>query len=241
MNNDEKILVVIPAYNEEKNIAKVIAEIQKSAPFVEILVVNDGSSDNTAQVAKRADAKVVTHPFNMGYGVACQTGFKYALEKGYDYAVQIDGDGQHEPKCIPDLLREVQNGSADVIIGSRFLGNCVYKSQFARRIGMILFRFIASTIIKQKVTDATSGFQALSKNVIKFYASDVYPVDFPDADVLMMLHFAGFRIKEIPVVMYQKTVRKSMHSGLKPLYYMFKMFLSIFVTLLRSKQQYQRS
>lgn len=237
MNNDSKVLVIIPAYNEEKNIAKVIADIQKSVHSVSILVVNDGSSDNTTQVAKKAGAIVVTHPFNMGYGVACQTGFKYALEKDYDYAVQIDGDGQHEPLCIPDLLREVQNDSADVVIGSRFLGNCVYKTQFARRVGMILFRFIASTIIRQKVTDPTSGFQAFSKNVIKFYASDAYPIDFPDADVIIMLNRAGFRIKEVPVIMYQKVEsKKSMHSGiLKPLYYIFKMFLSIFVTLLREK------
>lgn len=241
MNNSAEVLVIVPAYNEEKSISKVIADIQNSMSPADILVVNDGSSDRTAQIARQSGAIVVTHPFNMGYGVSCQTGFKYALEKGYDYAVQIDGDGQHESRCIPDLLREVQNGSADIVIGSRFLGDCIYKTQFTRRVGMILFGFIASTIIRQKITDVTSGFQAINKDVIKFYTSDVYPVDFPDTDVLIMLHFAGFRIKEIPVIMYQKAEsEKSMHSGiLKPSYYVFKMLLSIFMTLLRERRSFQ--
>lgn len=225
-------IIIIPAYNEEKSIAGVINGIRNITP-ADILVINDGGSDRTEEIVRRLGGRVVRLPYNMGYGAALQTGFKYALKHGYGYALQIDADGQHDPGDIPRLLEVVRSGDADVAIGSRFLGNGSYKAPLLRRAGMFVFGRLASLIIGQKVTDPTSGYQALNVNGIRFYASDYYPVDFPDADVIIMLHRVGLRVKEVPVTMYPGRQGKSMHAGLKPVYYIFKMFLSIFLTLLR--------
>lgn len=230
----EKILVVIPAYNEERAIGDVVAKAKESVPMADVLVIDDHCSDNTSQVAREAGARVITLPLHLGYGVALQTGFKYALERCYDYVVQMDGDGQHEPRCINDLLAEVWSGAADVALGSRFLRDRSHKTQFIRRLGIMLFGFLTSLAIQQRITDPTSGFQALSRRVVEFHTSDGYPIDFPDADVLISLSLNGFRIKEVPVIMYQKA-GKSMHSGLKPFYYVFKMLLSIFLTFFRKR------
>ena len=229
---ETKTIIIIPAYNEEKNITGVIRGIKSIVPDVDILVINDGGKDRTGEIVLELGERVVNLPYNMGYGAALQTGFKYALNRGYRYAVQIDADGQHEINDIPKLLKVVLDGEGDVAIGSRFLNGGRYKSPIIRRVGMLVFGWLASVIIGQKVTDPTSGYQALNSNAIRFYASDYYPVDFPDADVIIMLHRAGLKIKEIPVAMYPNP-QKSMHAGLKPLYYIFKMFLSIFLTLLR--------
>ena len=231
----ESTLIIIPVYNEEKNILRVIQDIKKKTHHMDILVVNDGSSDKTQSVLERSGVKIISLSYHLGYGVALQTGYKYALEKGYDYVIQMDRDGQHDPSSIEDLLTEVKGGDIDVAIGSRFLSNKKYRTSFARKLGMKLFGSIASLIMGQEVTDPTSGFQALNKKVIKFYGSDVFPCDYPDADAIIMLHRAGFIIKEIPVIMHYDNRSKSMHGGLGICYYIFKMFLSIFVTLLREK------
>ena len=234
MEVPDKILIVVPALNEEENIGRVIAGVRQAVPFADVLVVDDGSSDATEAIAKEAGAGVISLPFNLGYGVALQTGFKYALRRDYDYVVQMDADGQHEVRCVLDLIDEVRKGDADVVLGSRFLGSSSFRSTFPKRVGIFLFKNIVSLIVGQKISDPTSGFQALNRDVLRLYATEVYPIDFPDADVLIMLHFAGFRVKEVPVVMYPRIAEdKSMHSGFRPLYYVFKMFLSIFVTLMR--------
>jgi glycosyltransferase involved in cell wall biosynthesis len=235
-----KILVLIPAYNEGARIAEVVGSVRTVVPDYDILVVNDGSSDDTATFAESAEAMVVSHPFNMGYGVAIQTGYKYALAKGYDFLVQIDGDGQHDPSFIPGLLAPVFSGETDLIIGSRFLEVRGYEPSLARRIGMAFFRQVVSWIANRQITDSTSGYQAFNRDVIRFFTGEVFPCDYPDADMLITLHLAGFRISELPVRMYANTGGKSMHRGLKPLYYIFKMLLSIFVTLLRSRKFYRR-
>jgi glycosyltransferase involved in cell wall biosynthesis len=227
-------IVIIPAYNEAKRIAAVVAGVSASVPGAVVVVVNDYSRDATAAIARQAGAVVVSHPFNMGYGAAIQTGYKYARDMGYDYLVQLDADGQHDPACIPALLVPVMDGEADIAIGSRFLGNS-YRPPLSRRLGMALFRRIVTLTTGMSVTDTTSGFQAFNRNVIRFFATDIFPVDYPDADMLIMLHRAGFRMTEVPVRMYENSEGKSMHSGLKPLYYMFKMLLSIGVTLMREK------
>lgn len=232
----KQAIIIIPAYNEEKNIAGVINGIKNVIPDADILVVNDGGEDRTEEIVRGLGASVISLPYNMGYGVALQTGFKFALQRGYEYAVQIDADGQHDPEDIPKLLDEVFNNKADVIIGSRFLGKGNYKAPFIRRVGMLFFAWLTSLIIGKKITDPTSGYQAVNKHGLQFYAGDYYPVDFPDADVIIMLHRAGLKIKEIPVTMYPCVQGKSMHSGLKPVYYIFKMFLSIFVALLRKAE-----
>lgn len=236
----DKLLVIIPAYNESSRIGQVVASIRSVMPDADIVVINDGSRDDTVAVARRAGAIVVAHPFNMGYGVAIQTGYKYALAHDYDYLVQIDGDGQHDPGHIPELLEVVRNGKADFVLGSRFLSGESYRPPLIRRLGMGFFRKIVTLVIRQPMTDCTSGYQAFNREVMRFFAGDLFPCDYPDADVLISLHLAGFRIREVPVRMYANAAGKSMHSGLKPLYYVFKMLLSITVTLLRSHRLYRR-
>jgi len=230
----DNIVIIIPAYNEAGRIATTIFGIRKFSD-ADIIVVNDGSSDNTTDEATEAGAYVIELPFNLGYGATLQTGFKCALKKGYRFAVQMDADGQHDPSSIEALITPVLNDEVDVVIGSRFLDNGNYKAPFVRRVGMYFFGVIASIVTGRKITDPTSGFQAMNKKVMEFYASDAYPVDYPDADVIIMLHRKGFRFKEMPVVMHN-AAKRSMHGGiLKPLYYIFKMLLSIVVTLLRKE------
>jgi glycosyltransferase involved in cell wall biosynthesis len=235
-----KVLVLIPAYNEEGGIARVISSVRGAIPTADILVVNDGSRDNTAQAARQAGAIVLSHSFNMGYGVTIQTGYKYAYGHGYDYLVQIDGDGQHDPSFIPALLEPVQNGATDFALGSRFLWFDSYRPSFSRRLGILFFRKLVTHLIGRNVTDPTSGYQAFNRDVLKFFTTDVFPCDYPDADMLVTLNLAGFRIREVPVRMFANPTGKTMHSGAKPLYYMFKMCLSIFVILLRNRQLYRR-
>lgn len=231
-----KAIILIPAYNEEARIAEVVRDVHSAVPDYDILVVNDGSSDNTAAAAEAAGATVLSHPFNMGYGVTIQTGYKYAHAKGYDFLVQIDGDGQHDPSYIQRLLEPVISGKTDLALGSRFLEAGSYKPSLARKIGMAFFRKAVSWITGTSITDSTSGYQAFNREVIRFFTTEVFPCDYPDADVLITLHRAGFRMREVPVRMYPNVAGKSMHGGIKPFYYMFKMLLSIFVTLLRKRK-----
>ena len=242
MNSEKslKTLILIPAYNEGAGIAKVITGVRQAVLDADILVLNDGSRDDTAAAADAAGATVVSHPFNMGYGVAIQTGYKYALRHGYDFLAQIDADGQHDPAFIPRLLAPVRAGETDFAIGSRFLEVESYRPSFSRRLGILFFRKLVSSLIGRTITDPTSGYQAFNRDVIRFFATDVFPCDYPDADMLVTLNLAGFRIRELPVRMFANAAGKSMHSGLKPLYYVFKMCLSIFVTLLRKRQLYRR-
>ncbi len=235
-----RTLVIIPAYNEGLRIAQVVAAVSSLALGHDILVINDGSRDDTADVAASSGATVISHAINMGYGVAIQSGYKYAREKGYDFLAQIDGDGQHDPAFIPKLLDPVMNNQADVVVGSRFREAGSYRPPFSRRLGILFFRNLLSWIIGQEITDPTSGYQAMNRDVIRFLTSDVFPCDYPDADVIISLNRAGFRIREVPVRMFPNAEGKTMHSGLKPLYYMFKMCLSISVALLRSRTLYRR-
>ena len=235
-----KTIVVIPAYNEAAMIGRVIENIRRVVPDFDILVVNDGSGDGTVAAAAAAGAIVVSHSFNMGYGVTIQTAYKFAYAKGYDYLVQIDGDGQHDPAFIPQLLAPVVAGDTDLVVGSRFLGVESYRPSFSRRLGILFFRKLVSYLIGREITDPTSGYQAFNREVMGFFTTDVFPCDYPDADMLVTLNMAGFRIRELPVRMFANVAGKTMHSGFKPLYYMFKMCLSIFVTLLRNRQLYRR-
>ncbi len=232
MKTNDKIAVLIPAYNEAGSIERVVHGIQETNPGVDIVVINDGSADQTAALAEKAGATVLSLAVNLGYGAALQTGYKFAVKQGYDYTVQIDGDGQHDPRFIDKLISELKDG-ADVAIGSRFLGNLgKYDNPALRQLGMTFFRFLIYLFIKRKITDPTSGFQALNRRVVEFFAtSQQYPSDFPDADIIILLHYAGFSVAEVPVVMYNSETGKSMHSGLKPIYYIIKMLLSIYAVL----------
>lgn len=240
MGMKSRVLVIIPAYNEEKSIGRVIDKIQKTAPGVDIVVVDDGSCDNTVKIVRKKGIRVLAHPINLGPGAATQTGYKYALNYSYDFVIQLDADGQHEPGYINDLLSVLQSDSADMVIGSRFLGTQGYRPSWIRRVGMKILAVIISLVIGQRITDSSSGFRALRKEVVEFFANTDYPSDYPDADVLILAHFAGFRIKEVPVAMQENLTGNSLLSGSRFVYYGFKMLLSIIVTLLREKPTRER-
>lgn len=233
-NGKSDVLVIIPAYNEAGRIKHVLGGIRASVPDADILVVDDGSSDATPYEANTGGAMVISHPFNMGYGVTVQTGFKYARRHGYRYVVQIDGDGQHEPSNIPDLLATVQSPGVDVAMGSRWLGLAEYQGPLLRKFGKFFFGFMATLLTGHRVTDPTTGFQAMRREVVSFFCTDVYPVDYPDANVIIMLDRAGFHVSEVPVIMYRDDSGQSMHSGLlRPIFYGLKMIMSIGMTMLR--------
>lgn len=228
-----RTLIVMPAYNEAANLPATIAGVRSVLPGVDLAVVDDCSRDSTAEIAHRCGAVVLPLPINLGYGGALQVGFLYADREGYDEVVQMDADGQHEPTCVADLLDALRTTDADLVLGSRFLTPGAYRPSPARALGMALMRRILRVTTGERITDPTSGFQALNRRAIRLYASDVYPTDFPDTDVLIMILRAGLKVREIPVVMHPRLSGTSMHSGLKPVWYMFKMLLSIAVTLLR--------
>jgi glycosyltransferase involved in cell wall biosynthesis len=228
-------LAILPAFNEARSVGEVLARVHAADPALDVVVVDDGSSDETGAAARRAGARVLRLAFNLGYGAALQTGYKYALARGYDVVVQLDADGQHEPVDIPALIGVIERGEADLAVGSRFAGRGAYKTQPVRRLGMRLFGFLAWLLTGVRFSDVTSGFQALNRDLLSFFVDERYPVDYPDADVLIMLHRAGFRIREVPVTMYRASRRASMHSGWKPIYYVFRMLLSILLTPLRAE------
>ena len=231
----ERVLIVIPAYNEAARVAAVVRDVRGVLPSADVLVVDDGSADHTGREAIRAGASVVTMPVNSGYGAALQTGYKYAVRHGYRIIGQLDADGQHEAKYLLPMLEALESDGCDVVIGSRFLGrDGHYRAPAARRAGIELFSRIATALTRQHVTDPTSGFQVLSSDVAKFFCTDVYPADYPDADMLILLHRSGFRLDEVPVQM-RPSAGESMHGGHRSLYYVYKMLLSIFVTMLRPR------
>ncbi len=236
MGSSKNGLVVIPALNEAATVAGVIGEIRRHAPGMDILVVDDSSTDRTRAAARNAGAIVVSHPINLGDGAARQTGFKYARMKGYRRVVTVDGDGQHDPRSILDLLARLDRNEADVVIGSRFTPGDKserYRAPFDRRLGMIFFAKVTSVLIGQPITDTTSGYRAMNTRAIALFATNWFPQTFPDADLLFIAHRAGLRITEIHAHFREDPSGRSIHSGITPIYYVFKMCLSIGVTLLR--------
>ena len=231
-----KKLAVIPAYNEEESISAVIEGIKKQEPTFDILVVDDASNDMTYELARKQDAAVLEHPYNLGDGAARQTGFIYARENNYDIVITIDGDGQHDPVSIRELCEVIERDEADIALGSRFLGVASYRIDFFRRIGMLLYGLICSIFMRSKITDPTSGFRALNKKAVSLFTSELYPQKYPDANVILLSHYAGLRVKEVPVKMNQNISGKSIHSGLRPLGYIYIMTLSIFMMLLRKRE-----
>jgi glycosyltransferase involved in cell wall biosynthesis len=231
-----RMLVVVPAYNEAGRVGRVIADLHAALPTADVLVVNDGSADATAAEAVAAGAHVITLPVNLGYGAALQTGYKYAVRHHYDVVGQIDADGQHRPEHFPLLLERLTRPEVDVVLGSRFLDrDGHYRPSVARKLGIGLFGRLATAMTRQHVSDPTSGFQAMRLDVARFFCTDVYPADYPDADILILLHRSGFRVSEVPVQMEASPEGKSMHRGHRSFYYVYKMMLSILVTVLRPR------
>ena len=230
MSNPRKVLAIIPAHNEEDSIAEVIAEIQFANPRIDILVVNDASTDGTSNAARKTGVRVADLPINLGIGGAVQTGFKIARQLGYEIVIQIDADGQHDPRSIEDIVKPLLNGEADVSIGSRHMSHGNQESTFTRDAGIRFFSWLTSWIISQRVTDCSSGFRALNERAYSLFAQD-YPVDFPDAEALISAHRAGLRICEGPAKFRTRNHGKSSLHSWRMLYYPFKETLSIAVMM----------
>jgi glycosyltransferase involved in cell wall biosynthesis len=230
-----RLLVVIPACNEAGRIGRVVAAV-RSQVQADLLVVDDGSADATAAEARAAGAIVAPHATNLGYGAALQTGYRYALGRDYDAVLQLDADGQHDPASVPALVEAL--GRADVVLGSRFLGQGSYLPPLERRIGIAIFSWLGGALAGRRLTDPTSGFQAISRAALEFYAHERFPADYPDADILAMAVRAGLRLEEVPVRMLAPPPGKSMHAGLlRPIYYIFRMSLALLLIPLRSERR----
>ena len=218
--------VVVPAYNEGPSIASVVRAITEHMPGSKVTVVNDGSSDDTAERAREANALVLSLPVNLGIGGAVQTGFKYALENHYDYAIQIDGDGQHDPSESHHLILELLAGNADIVIGSRWLGRGDYIAPRNRRYGMKFLEALVSWKAGSRFTDTTSGFRALNRKALTLFAEH-YPTDYPEVESIILAHHHGLRVKEVPVSMKPREHGTSSIRGLKTLYFMIRITMVI--------------
>ena len=223
----------MPALNESGSIARVIDEIRAFDPRFEIVVVDDASADRTPQIAAAKQAHVVQLPFNLGIGGAVQTGFRYAYEHGFDLAVRVDGDGQHDPAQLALILEPVVAGEADIAVGSRFAaGKDGYRSSRSRRLGIRILASIVSLLLRQRVTDPTSGFQAVNREGIRLFAAD-YPHDYPEVEATVMVHRHRLRLAEVPVTMRERAGGRSSITALRSVYYMAKVLLALFVGLFR--------
>jgi glycosyltransferase involved in cell wall biosynthesis len=225
-------VAIVPARDEEDCVADVVREIRAFDPDLEVVVVDDGSHDRTAAVAGAAGARVVRLPFSLGIGGAVQTGFRYALEHGFQLAVRLDGDGQHDPRELPRLLEPVLAGEADIVVGSRFASGSGYRAPLARSLGIRLFSRLVSRLVRQRVTDTTSGFQALNRRAIALFAAD-YPHDYPEVEATVMVFRHRLRLREVPVGMRARAAGTSSITGFASVYYMAKVLLALFVGLFR--------
>jgi glycosyltransferase involved in cell wall biosynthesis len=225
-------IAIVPALNEEIAIAGVITEIKAADSGFEVIVVDDGSTDRTAQAAAAAGAHVVRHPYNLGIGGAVQTGLQYARDNGFDLAVQVDGDAQHDPSEIDKLLEPIVEGRADLVVGSRFLDERHYHPPFSRLIGIKLFAALVSLIVRQRVTDTTSGFRAVNRRGIVLFAAD-YPHDYPEVEATVLVFKHRLRLTEVPVRMRIRTTGMSSITFRMSVYYMVKVTLALFVGLFR--------
>jgi hypothetical protein len=220
-----RALIIIPALNEELSLPATLDELFREASGHDLLVVDDGSTDGTARVARERGVSVVRHAINLGVGGALQTGFRYAIERDYQAGVQFDADGQHDPRYLDALLAPLFNGECDVAIGSRFVATSSYRAPRFRRIGMVLFSAVVELALGQRIWDTTSGFRAYSRSVMEICQHD-FPQDFPDAPLLIALGRRGFRLQEVPVEMRERQEGRSFYTLGKSLYYPYKNLLA---------------
>ena len=227
-----KRIAIVPAFNEERNVGRVLDELRAIDPGLDVVVVSDGSTDRTAEVASARGAYVIRLPFNLGIGGAVQTGFRYAWEEGYELAVRLDGDGQHDPGELRLLVAPVVAGDADLAVGSRFVEGRGYRSSPARRVGIRILARVVSLIARQRLTDTTSGFQACNRRAISVYAADL-PHDYPEVEGMVMAIRHRIRLVEVPVTMREREHGRSSIGTLASIYYMIKILLALFVDLFR--------
>ncbi len=237
-----RILVIIPAFNESGAIARTVREVRGAGLegfSVDVLVIDDGSADDTAVQAKAAGALVIRLPFNLGIGAAVQTGYRYASAYGYDIAVQVDGDGQHDTLYLKDVLRPVADGHADMSIGSRFLaGKEGFRSSIIRRFGIKFFAFLIRLLTGLTIKDTTSGFRACGRRLIGVFAF-YYPHDYPEPEAIVVARRLGCSVIEVPVVMRPRSSGSSSIAFLKPVYYMLKVSGAILLHTLKDRKVYE--
>jgi len=234
-NSNSSYLAVVPAYNEQATVGRVVRAIKEQMSQFDVVVVSDGSTDSTADRAAEAGAHVLHLPFNLGIGGAVQSGFLYAYENGYDYMVQVDADGQHDPSEIGKLIDEIEaDPTLDMVCGSRFAEDLKYQAPVSRRTGIHIFAFLLSHIVGQRITDPTSGFRLYNRSAIAVFARD-YPHDYPEVEAVLLVHFHRLRRSEVPVRMYKRDGGVSSINSGKSVYYMIKVLLAIFVGLVRAR------
>lgn len=227
-----RVLVIVPAYNEQETVGGVLASLREHAPNYDVVVIDDGSRDNTRSIARAAGAEVIRLPVNLGIGGAVQTGFKYAWRNGYDVAVQCDADGQHPVEQIPALVERVMKGDADLVIGSRYVSSTTYIPSFFRRVGKSILSRVVDFFIGGGITDTTSGFRAINRRALSVLARH-YPEDYPEAEALVILHRAGIKAIEVPVQMFSRQGGESSIRAPQAMYYMAKVVLAIFIDRFR--------
>ena len=230
-----KVLIIIPAYNEARSLPTLIANLTSRCPQYDVVVINDGSTDDTVRVVSESRARLVTLPCNLGIGGAMQTGFQMARDEGYDVAVQVDGDGQHPPDQVQLLVKAVLQSGCDLAIGSRFLAKDGFQSTIGRRLGIRFFSRWLSVLCHTRITDATSGFRAFSRRAIRLLSRN-YAEDYPEAEAILVLHRAALRICEVPVQMSARSEGRSSIGGLSSVVYMLKVSLSILMCSIRSPE-----
>ncbi len=233
------VLVVVPALDEEASLGALLDEVRAVAPGVDVLVVDDGSRDATADVARGRGVPVLRHAVNLGVGAALQSGFRYALERGYSIGVQLDADGQHDPRDLDALVAPVRDGRCDVAIGSRYVTRTAYRAPWARRLGMMWFEFVVRVALGQRITDTTSGFRAYGRRAMEVGLHD-FPRDFPDAPLLIALGRRGFRFLEVPARMRERGAGRSFYTLGKSLYYPYKNMLASLMAWLRAPTDGER-
>jgi glycosyltransferase involved in cell wall biosynthesis len=227
-------VAIVPALNEERSVPRVIAELRAFDPGLEVVVVSDGSTDRTVEVAEELGAHALRLPFNLGIGGAVQTGFRYAFENGFDIAVRVDGDGQHDASQLDRVLAPVLAGEADIAIGSRFAGAGGYRSSRSRRAGIRILAWTVSLLVGQRVTDTTSGFQAVNRSGIELFARD-YPHDYPEVEATLMVFRHELRLVEVPVTMREREHGRSSITALHSIYYMVKVLLALAIGIFRRR------
>ena len=230
---NKKALIIVPAYNEARRIGQLVKEIETLCPEFPILVVDDGSKDNTAREAIAAGARVVSHPYNLGIGGAVQTGYKIAAQENYDVVIQMDGDAQHDPIYLMNIYEPVCRGELDLCIGSRFLNDSPgFRSTFFRRIGIRFFALLLGTLTGIQVTDPTSGFRATGKTLISCFA-EYYPIDFPEPEAIKIAKRYKAKVGEAPVQMRKRASGTSSIRYFRTIYYMIKVTLAILIDSLK--------